>query len=82
MLENKKINGVHATRFIASWIKSGGDLYSCEGFEGFTNWLKSLGLSEEDIHDVHEIATMGKLELEYLAKQFLKNNKTLLKEEA
>ena len=74
MFENKIINGIHVTRYIASWIRSGGNLDSRkEGIDDFSNWLASLGVSDEDIDHIRFIATNGKFELERSAKQFLAN---------
>jgi hypothetical protein len=73
MFENKKVDGIHATRYIASWIKSGGKLNHGENIDDFSEWLKSLGLSEKDILDIKFIATNGKLELERSATYFLAN---------
>ena len=71
MFENKIINGVHATRYIMSWIKSGGDLKYGGGIEGFNEWLTSLGLTIEEVTYIRNLAQNGRLELEYSAKQFL-----------
>ena len=51
MFENKLINGyVYATRFIASWLKVGGNLKSGKDIATFRRWLESIGeLSKEDI---------------------------------
>ena len=73
MFENKRINGTHATRYIASWIRSGGKLRNGEDVDDFGDWLSSLGLSEEDVNDIRNIATNGKMELEHSAKMFLAN---------
>lgn len=75
MFENKIIKGVHATRYIASWIREGGKLgYFGEGVDDFNKWLKSLGLSDEDIEDIMYLARNGRLELETSARNFMKNN--------
>jgi len=76
MFENKLIKeSVHATRFIMSWVREGGKLdRSGEGYDGFRKWLKSLELSDEEIYDIMDIASNGKLELETLAKNFIKSN--------
>ena len=73
MFENKAINGyVHATRFIASWIKVGGQLRTGKDIEDFKDWLKSIGkVSEDDIDRIVYLATNGRLELEDHAKRFL-----------
>ena len=73
MFENKAINGyVYATRFIASWIKVGGQLGTGKDIEDFKDWLKSIGeVSEDDIDHIVYLATNGRLELEDHAKRFL-----------
>ena len=72
MLENGKVmipsigEEVHITRIIASWskIKGSYDPYMMEA------WLITLGVSDEDIHEIKEIYTCGKMELEHSAKDF------------
>lgn len=71
MFENKKINEIHATRYIMSWIRSGGNLVYGDSIKDFSKWLESLGVSTEDIEHIKEIARSGKMELEYSAKEFL-----------
>ena len=70
MLENKKINGVHATRYIMSWTRMGGNV---RYIDSFVEWLKTLNMSEEDIDDIVEILRSGKMELETSAGRFLKS---------
>lgn len=71
MLENKKTrNGIHYTRYIMSWINSGGAKFGF-GFK-FEAWLRSEGLTEDEIHDIKEMAMCGKLELEINAEAFIK----------
>lgn len=71
--ENKQINGyTYATRFIMSWIRSGG-VFNVRGvgYNDFKQWLKSLGLSDDDVTYVVDLAKSGKMELEYSAKKFI-----------
>ena len=71
MLENKKFNDVHYSRFIASWRNAGGKY-----FDGaFEDWLKSYGLSDSEVREVVDMAIIGKLELEWNAADFIKNYK-------
>ena len=75
MFENRIIEGIHISRFVASWVKEGGKLT----FE-FKEWLKTLTingrqLTNEEIQDIYNFGTNGKLELETLAAMFLKNKK-------
>lgn len=71
MLENKKFNDVHYSRFIASWRNAGGKYFD----EAFEDWLKSYGLSDSEVREVVNIAIIGKLELEVDAENFIKNYK-------
>ena len=75
MFENKVINGyTYATRFIMSWVRSGGKLDKRGGgYNDFRKWLKSLGLKTEDIEDIMLLAENGKLELEVSAKNYITN---------
>lgn len=71
--ENKQVNGyVYYTRFFASWIRSGGDPIYLRKERGFEDWLRHLGLNEEDINGIMFLAENGRLELETDAKRFLK----------
>ena len=73
--ENKMIKGVHASRYIASWVRSGGSLKYRR--EPFREWLFSEGLTEEEVDHVDYLAHNGRMELEDSSKLFLKNyNKT------
>ena len=75
MFENKVIDGyVYATRFIMSWIRSGGkfDKHG-KGYYDFRGWLESLGLEDRDINDIMFLAQNGKLELEVSAKNYITN---------
>lgn len=75
MFENKLIRGIHISRFIMSWVRSGGVFdWRYGGYYDFEKWLKSLGLSDEEIGDIMEIAKNGKCELEISAMEFIKNN--------
>ena len=76
MLENKKHNGVHYSRYIASWRNMGGTYFGRE----FELWLTSEGFTDEEIREVKEMATCGKLELETAAKEFIDKEKEFIKE--
>ena len=74
MFTNKlKNTDIYATRFIASWIREGGQLRYGDDYDNFYKWLLSLGLSKEDADHVKFLAENGKLELENSAKKFLAN---------
>lgn len=75
MLENKKHNGIHYSRYIASWRNMGGRFFD----EEFKEWLRSEGFSDEEIREVKELAECGKLELETTAKQFIDKEKEMIK---
>ena len=71
MFENVTVKGIHATRYIMSYIRMGGNLAKRTGRSEFENWLKSLGLNEDEIWSISKIAQNGKLELEISATKFL-----------
>ena len=77
MWKNETECGIHVTRFIASWIRSGGSLRYGKDYDDFREWLGTItvdgkNLSEQDVNHIVDLAQNGKMELEYLAKQFLK----------
>ena len=68
----KTHNGIHYSRYIASWHNAGGRVYKYRSI--FEDWLRQTQeLTDDEIHDIIEMATNGKLELEMSAKQFLKD---------
>ena len=74
--ENVLIKGVHATRYIMSWIRMGGEIHLYGRSSDFVNWLKSLGLTDEECDTIMDLATNGRMELEMSAKKYLKTLKT------
>ena len=79
MFENKMVEGIYYSRFAASWRNVTGDDGSMNhrkvGWK-FRAWLRSLvindrHLTEEEIWDIYNLATNGKLELESDARKFL-----------
>jgi hypothetical protein len=72
MFENKLINGIHASRYVASWVRAGGELYYGEDVINFYRWLLSLGLTKDEAQHIKRIAENGKLELEVSAEKFIK----------
>lgn len=73
MFENKYVPeiGAHYSRIIASWFKVGGTKYLSD----FRKWLKTLNqLTDDQRHDIEFMFDNGKLELEFSAKNFIKNN--------
>ena len=72
--DNVRIKGVHASRYIMSYLREGGE---ANYRDKFRKWLKSLPmeLTEEEIDHILEIYSNGKLEFEINAKSFLKNYK-------
>lgn len=75
MFENKVIEGyTYATRFIMSWVRSGGKFdKSGKGYGDFRKWLESLELDPVDIEDIMFLALNGQLELEVSAKNYMAN---------
>lgn len=77
--ENKIFEGIHYSRFIASWIKANGnELY---GIGHFRKWLKSLIINDKHIPDdiIQEICNLmsnGKLELQENARKWISNQKS------
>ena len=75
MFENKVIDGyTYATRFIMSWVRSGGKFdKSGKGYGDFRKWLESLELDPVDIENIMFLALNGQLELEVSAKNYIAN---------
>lgn len=74
MFENKQINEyTYATRYIASWLREGGQLRTGKDVDDFYKWLLSTGISEDDANHIKFLATNGKMELEYQARMWLNN---------
>ena len=74
MFENKLIEGIYVSRFVASWYNEGGGTY-----RGFKAWLGSLvindrKLTQEEIDYIANFAFNGKLELEESVRRFLRDN--------
>ena len=73
MFENKTFEGIYYSRFIASWINEGGG--KCD--YRFREWLRTLTINgkaipEEVIKEIVNLGSNGKMELEHIAKKFLK----------
>ena len=71
MFKNKTFEGIHYSRFIASWTNVGGPMNW-----RFKEWLKTLTINgksipEEVVNDIYNLASNGKLELETQAKIFI-----------
>ena len=76
MFENKIFEDIYYSRFIASYVKIRGKIDPDE----FRAWLRSLTingkhLTEDDIWDIYNLATSGKLELEENLIYFIRLNK-------
>lgn len=81
--ENVIINGIHISRYVASWVKAGGTferlvvrnsdgkIKNISRGEEFMDWLKFIGLTEEEARRCRNFAVNGKLELETSAIRFL-----------
>lgn len=76
MLDNEKVKGVHATRWIMSWLRMGGELMYGHQSDDFNDWLISEGVSESDRDLINDIARNGKMELETSAGRFIKQLKS------
>lgn len=72
MFENKVVGDcTYATRYIASWLRAGGELKYGRDIDYFRDWLTSLSLSEDEVNHIVFLATNGKLELESSAKRWM-----------
>lgn len=76
MFENTVVKGVHASRYIMSYIRMGGKISKRAGASDFEDWLQSLELTEDEMQSIMHMALNGKMELETSAARFLKNIKT------
>lgn len=74
MFENKLINGIHVSRYIASYAKVCVAKKLKFKMSKFIEWLHLLGLKDEDVHYIYNYMTNGKLELENNAEKFLTEN--------
>ena len=71
--ENKKVGGIHYSRFIASWHNA---TAGTDDFEDIKEWLRTLTIDgkpipEDDINSIAHMATCGKMELEHDCEKFL-----------
>lgn len=74
--ENKIIKDIHASRYIASWVNAGGTFDRKPGGRfDFRVWLESLGLEDDEVRFIYNLAENGKLELQENAKKVLKSLK-------
>lgn len=65
-------NGIHYSRFIASWCKACTQLSKPVYFgKNFEEWLRAIELSEDDIANIVLMAKCGKFELESRATYFM-----------
>ena len=73
--ENKiSSNGIHYSRYIMSWIRKGGGSHMTIS-SLFAKWLREVEkLPEEEVREICNLASNGKLELEESVKSFIKEN--------
>lgn len=73
---NGVVNGIYYTRFIASWTKMCTKINRVTRYgDDFKDWLRSMGISEDEVAAIHELADCGKLELETNAKRWMTGTK-------
>lgn len=82
--ENSTFEGIHYSRIIASWYNVGGKrirshVDSEKRPNDFVRWLRTLSINgrnipEDVIHDILEMASNGKMELEFEAYNYMKEN--------
>ena len=65
-LENRKYNGVHYSRYIASWVLAGGNIRDA----AFEKWLKSRQMPADVIKEITLMARDGEITLQMSAKRF------------
>lgn len=81
MFSNNLNCEIHATRFIMSWVREGGELKrNGRGYDEFEAWLRSLiidgkHLSDQDVNHILDLAKTGKMEFEFSAREFIKKHK-------
>lgn len=63
---------IHYSRYIASWLIAGGHFNNLTDTLNFKEWLRSMGLSEDEVQAIADMAVCGKLELENSARAFIK----------
>ena len=80
---NISSHGIYYSQYIASWIKKGGNfkdevirdesgkIQDIVWTGKFRRWLRSIGLSEDEVYEIARLADTGKMELESSAKKFL-----------
>ena len=77
MFENKKTQnqGIHYSRYIASWNNVGGGHYYGDQFVA---WLRANMVTDNEIAEIQEMATCGKMEFQVSAIEFVnKQNKAI-----
>lgn len=66
-------NGIYYSRYIVSWRNAGGEITP---YGLFDRWLREVEkLTDEEIRDIYNLATNGKLELQESAKAFMRSEK-------
>ena len=71
MFENGNFNGIYYSRFIASWVRKGGNLRTGKDITLFRAWLTEIGCDDETVDKITFLASNGKLELENSAEKFI-----------
>ena len=73
MFENKLVEGIYYSRFVASWFNANGGKLRRTAFRTWLNQLVINGrhLTEDEVREIYDFATNGKLELESNAIQFM-----------
>lgn len=77
MFENKYIARLdcHYSRIIASWYNAGGTIEtSVRKSLKFFEWMKTIGLTDDERKEIWYLATNGKLEFEDSARKFISEN--------
>lgn len=70
-----EVQGVHYSRYIASWLRKGGDYFG----EQFEKWLRANDCTEQEISDIKFMATCGRMEQEMTAGYYVKKMNEMIK---
>ena len=73
--ENKVVGDLYYSRVIASWVKACRQSWIRPFFgDSFREWMRSIGIPDEDANNIYEMANNGKLELEISAQNWIKKH--------
>lgn len=68
----KTTKGIRYSRYIASWTRTAKEHINDRNL--FEKWLKTQGLTDDEVIDILEQYHCGKMELEHDIKRFMQTN--------